>query len=287
MEVEPIRLTSTVTAPGKVGAQRRIVVGFDASERATSALRWASYEAARRGARLTIMNVWDPYPAVEWSSAVAEWRTRAREQLETAMATAERLTRGNVEIDAHATKGVPVRELLQEGAAAVLGSAGHVGLLGAVTGSTSRHCAREATSPVVLVGPEVVPGDVQRYVTSATLDTSGAAGQWLGAELARRPLPVTVVDSWDVDASTPGPMYGVVTSEVEQSASTEHDAAVTKMRAMLPADSQVSVDFRRGHPAEGLRSASHVGDLVVISRSALHDVEFTHEECPVIVIPDN
>jgi nucleotide-binding universal stress UspA family protein len=47
---------ATQTAPG------RIVVGIDDSDASIDALRWATDEAARRGAQLDIVGVWDVEP---------------------------------------------------------------------------------------------------------------------------------------------------------------------------------------------------------------------------------
>jgi hypothetical protein len=168
----------------------------------------------------------------------------------------------------------------------VIGSAGHVGFLGAMAGSTSRHCARAARCPVTILGPKASTAGVTGYLTSATLDAGGGVTRWLAAECARRPLPVNVVDSWNIDAVMPGPMYGPIPFPAGDAARTEHDRAVERMRSEQGAGVSLAASFRRGVPADGFRFAARPGYAVVVPRSALQDVSFTHETCPVIVVPN-
>jgi nucleotide-binding universal stress UspA family protein len=225
-----------------------VVVGFNGTQLSCEALEWAAREAVRRRSDLEIVTVWDPYPAAEWSSVVEEWRADICDQVQGAIRSANARTAGRVPVRGTVLEGDPARALLDEAADAallVIGSTGHVGFLGAVAGSTSRRCARDAGCPVVIVGPDVVATTVTGYLTSVVLDTRGDATRWLAAERASRPLPVTVVEAWDV-----------------------------------------SPTMRQGRPGDGLRVAGHAGDLVVVPRSALHDVGFHHQTRPVLIVPD-
>jgi len=53
-------------------------------------------------------------------------------------------------------------EQARDSAMLVVGSAGHVGALGAMSGSVSRYCLRHAASPVAVVGPGTQPGSAWR-----------------------------------------------------------------------------------------------------------------------------
>lgn len=278
--------------PGGSSTPRRpggVVVGFNGSELSAAALEWAGREAVRRGADLQIVTAWDPYPAAEWSSEVEEWRAEVRTRVEDAIRTANAVTAGRVAVRGTVREGRPVKVLLEEAADAgllVIGSTGHLGFLGAIAGSTSRHCARESRCPLVIIGPQVVNTPVTGYLTSAVLDSNGSVAGWLAGELARRPLPVFVLDSWDITVLMPGPMYGAIPIPTEEGARAQHAEAVTTMRSRLGPGVDLSASLRQGRPAEGLCLAGRPGDLVVVPRSALHDVEFRHETCPVLVIPD-
>jgi nucleotide-binding universal stress UspA family protein len=288
-----MRLPRPQTGSSRLPAPRapgRVVVGVNGSQLSGAALEWACGEAVRRGADLEIVTAWDPYPAAEWCSEVEEWRADVRAQVEDAIQAANLITRGRVAVHGTVREGRPVQVLLEEAVGAallVIGSTGHLGFLGAIAGSISRHCAREAQCPVVILGPSVVTSTVTGYLTSAVLDTRGAVTRWLGGELSRRPLPVFVVDSWDVAMAMPGPLHAAIPIPPDQGARAQHAGAVARMRSQLGVDVDLSVALRQGRPAEGLCLAGQPGDLVLIPRSALHDVEFSHETCPVLVIPDD
>jgi nucleotide-binding universal stress UspA family protein len=266
-----------------------VLVGYDGSKPAEAALRWAVQEASRRQAVLRVLTAYDPYPLSGWSVVdLDEWRVTATEQAADAAELVAELSGGTVEAEARAVRGPPAKVLLgsaRHAALLVMGSEGHLGMLGALAGSISRRCARLALCPVVIVGPEAQSERVTRIVTSAVLDIDGDVTGWLAAELQHRPVPVFVVDSWNLATVTPPAIYGEVPAELRRDAEIHHEEAVTRLRKALPPGSEVVAIFRAGQPVDGFTMASRPGDLVVIPRTALHDVAVAHETCPVMVVP--
>jgi nucleotide-binding universal stress UspA family protein len=148
--------------------KRRIVVGVDASEGATAALRWAVAEARLRKSRLRAVYAWTlSYPRGEGYSylvgaldavpysGMSDQHQAAEELLERATAQVRREADG-VEIEHHVIEG-PAAEVLVGAAAEadllVVGSRGHGGFVGLLLGSVSQQCAHRASCPVVIVPP--------------------------------------------------------------------------------------------------------------------------------------
>ena len=138
-----------------------IVVGVDGSPAATAALRWALDEAGIRDRPVHVVNAWDYEPLVDWDETSGQ---RAR-------ASSEALVE---EVIGEAVIGrtespLVVRRCLRGTAAEVLESASrdadllvvasHTGhrLRDVVLGSTSAHCVRHATVPVVVIPAQDTP----------------------------------------------------------------------------------------------------------------------------------
>jgi nucleotide-binding universal stress UspA family protein len=140
-----------------------IVVGFDGSECAEHALRWAGDEAALRDTELHVLHGWQ-IPRVAslavgehgWSGYVppmAELQETARRRLEeqvSAVLPAEQVARARCD----ARNEHPVRLLVSASAGAellVVGSRGHGPARSFVLGSVSLACVHHARCPVVVV----------------------------------------------------------------------------------------------------------------------------------------
>lgn len=141
---------------GNLRVDKPIVVGFDGSEHARLALRWAVDEAARQRAPIAAVY------AISWSPECAEVtsqetdrrvRERARRIADEAVAEAALLD-PRVAITATVAAGHPVRvlcDLSREARTVVLGSRGHGGFAGLIAGSVSIAVATHAHCPVVVV----------------------------------------------------------------------------------------------------------------------------------------
>lgn len=133
----------------------RVVVGVDGSSGGDQALRWAVYEAERRGALLHIVvaawyqgmwSVYAPLPATELADSASPILSKA-------VATArdlwpEAVIRQDIVVEP------PAKALIDasvEATLLVVGSRGHGGFGGLLLGSVSQHCIVHAHCPVVVV----------------------------------------------------------------------------------------------------------------------------------------
>lgn len=139
-----------------------VMVGVDGSAGSEVALRYAVEEAARRGARLTVVTVarfpdYSATPVGLSPTAIADVvdaaRGRARQLVDEAMAD-RTATAAPVEVTIDALAGVPVEVLLGCAAGADLLVLGHRGLgavRSAVLGSVGLGCVLHAPCPVTIV----------------------------------------------------------------------------------------------------------------------------------------
>jgi nucleotide-binding universal stress UspA family protein len=135
-----------------------IVVGYDASAEAASALAGACLLARRLDAALRVVHVFDAgsvgRPALltgpAWLSMRDEHGPAQRRELEEAAATVP----PDVRCEPRFLTGSPGRELARESEAAdlvVVGSRGHGPLAAAVLGGVTRRLLRSATVPVIVL----------------------------------------------------------------------------------------------------------------------------------------
>ena len=146
-----------------------VVVGVDHSEESLAALRIASSEARRRGARLKVVHAWvmpvfdsvpDPF-LVEWSgpvdpdpeATIEALRQGAEAVLDRAVSEAGEDLKG-IEMEKVVIEDRPERALVDAAAGAellVIGSHGHGRLHDLVLGSVSHYCAQHAPCEVEIV----------------------------------------------------------------------------------------------------------------------------------------
>ncbi len=146
-----------------------VVVGVDHSEESLAALRIASSEARRRGARLKVVHAWvmpvfdsvpDPF-LVEWSAPVdpdpeatiEALRQGAEAVLDRAVSEAGEDLKG-IEMEKVVIEDRPERALVDAAAGAellVIGSHGHGRLHDLVLGSVSHYCTQHAPCEVEIV----------------------------------------------------------------------------------------------------------------------------------------
>jgi nucleotide-binding universal stress UspA family protein len=140
-----------------------IVVGFDGSEPAVVALRWAAEEAALRSVELHVLRAWNLVEELSASFGgrdlvgpvppVPELEANAKQRLEddvAAVLTAEKRSR----VHSRAVRNHPVAALLEASADAdllVVGPRGRGQVAGLILGSVSLACVTQATCPVVVV----------------------------------------------------------------------------------------------------------------------------------------
>jgi nucleotide-binding universal stress UspA family protein len=172
----------------------RIVVGYDGSHDADSALDWAARSAAVHEQPLEVVVV-----ATDMDPVVGHYREHDDETAERLRTSAlDRLkdlevVHGTVEV----RHGPVVPQLITaaEGAEMlVVGSRGHGLAMGSLAGSVSQHAARHAPCPVVAVRPCRSP-DASRIVVGVDgSPESEKALRFAGTRaLSRRPLSLSFV----------------------------------------------------------------------------------------------
>jgi nucleotide-binding universal stress UspA family protein len=146
----------TDQSPREAGAGR-VVVGYDGSVDALSALRWAFREAEFRDASVHLVSCWrypawiEPYPFQPPMSS-EELEIAAHKGIEAAVENAPRAA--SVEITAQVLEGAPAVRLLEFADTAtmiVVGSRGRGGFKGLLLGSVSQHLGEHARCPVVII----------------------------------------------------------------------------------------------------------------------------------------
>lgn len=136
-----------------------IVVGVDGSPAASAALRWAAVHAARMGAELRVLNVWDI--PTGWAGAdlvVADLRRDleeiARETVADAVDAARSWGEPGIEVRGEQLCGSPARLLIEASRSAdllVVGNVGHSPVSGLLLGSVADSVVRHAACPVAVI----------------------------------------------------------------------------------------------------------------------------------------
>jgi nucleotide-binding universal stress UspA family protein len=132
-----------------------IVVGYDGSDHADAALRWALDEARLRVAPLRVVHAWE-LPLVEgFPCDPAPFDEAARRLVAdgVARATASGAPVAVDEIVVEGAPGTALVEAAKDAALLVVGSRGRGGLLRLLLGSVSEQVLHHSTCPVVVVRP--------------------------------------------------------------------------------------------------------------------------------------
>jgi nucleotide-binding universal stress UspA family protein len=139
-----------------------VVVGVDGSDDARAALRFAMEDAARRGAAVRVVRVFQPpeYEAPDGlivplplDRIVVDLEKAARQTVDDVVAERGGALVG-VPVEVEALIGRPAMVLIErsrDGDLLVLGHRGHGGFASAVLGSVGLHCVLHATGPVTIV----------------------------------------------------------------------------------------------------------------------------------------
>jgi nucleotide-binding universal stress UspA family protein len=273
----------------------RIVVAYDGSPDAQTALTWAVRTAAMTeqpviAAIATASDELMPRGALLWGDHLDEVCASAEKILGEAL-----VADSAVEL----RPGPPTAVLLDaaEGAALlVVGSRGHGQVAGLVAGSVSQHLARHATCPVVVVRPPVHSG-ARRIVVG--VDGSGDSDGALRFALRRAELTkedVVVVHGWR-DGGATGTTRREIPAEFMERITAEErllSEAVAGAKADHP-DVHLELEAIPVVAWRALADASATASLVVVgsrgrgaftgmllgsvSQQVLH-----HAQCPVAVV---
>jgi nucleotide-binding universal stress UspA family protein len=258
------------------------VAGVDGSPAAEAAIRWATAEAASRGAELHLIQAVTPLLPGH-TELTSEHRAAAAEIVDAAVALVRQLAPG-VAVDGRLEDSSPSAALIKASSEAdlvVIGSRGLGLMLGALIGSTGLDLAANAWCPIVVVRPDLGGESGSRVVIGYDGSPASQIALEFGLDYAHRhDLEVRVVA-----AQPPHTELHRITSEELQAAvhDREHGQDVELVQIT-------------GHPAEHLLRLSADARLIVlgsrgrggftgmllgsVSQTILH-----HADCPVAVIP--
>jgi nucleotide-binding universal stress UspA family protein len=262
---------------------RQVIVGYDGSSGAVTALEWATQEARLHGTSVLVVTVQDEPPS---GLPHHEHTTAPGGDAEEAVA---RIANGTLH-DVIRDHGDPAQRLVASCTPEdllVVGSRGRNPLLGAVLGSVSRACAHAAPCPVAVVrelppvdGPVVVGVDSSEHARRALLR---------GAEEARlRGVPLHAVHAvyWDpLGAEMVAPTSAELVDWGRHLVETEIE--LTGVRAdpvVVPghaSDALVRVSAQASLLVVGSRGRNPLAGLLLGSTS---DHCTVHAACPTLIV---
>jgi nucleotide-binding universal stress UspA family protein len=249
-------------------ADTHVLAGFDGSEPATRAVRWAAAEASRREVALEVLACYYPPPMVGlWAlpydlDAIGQG---LEAEVERVLAIVRAEFPG-VSAGGRVVLGPPGEELVKESKAAdlvVLGTSGAGAVESMLLGSVAHTVVRHAACPVVLV-PDVVEPLTPAGSVVVGVDGSPAANaalEWAVAEADRRAAELVVVHAWR-------DTYGTVIDDAEAhdlrrvDAALELDIAVERAREI--AGGTVRGVLVEGRAADAMIAAVLEADLLVV-----------------------
>jgi nucleotide-binding universal stress UspA family protein len=278
-----------------VNTQDRIVVAYDGSPDAQTALTWAVRTAilTEQAVVAVVATATDdlmPQRSLLWGDELDEVRESAERILGEALVA-------DSAVDLRPGPAVSVLLEAAKGASLlVVGSRGHGQVAGAVAGSVSQHLARHASCPVVVARPVAHPGAARIVVG---VDGSGGSDAALEFACRRAELTgeeVVVVHGWR-DGSASGTTRREVPAEFMERIAEEERLlaeAVAGVQADHP-DVHLEPEAIPVVAWRALADASAVATLVVVgsrgrgafagmllgsvSQQVLH-----HAQCPVAVV---
>ena len=303
-------MTSGAVRAAHAGDQ--VVVGVDGSEQATTAVRWATREAARRGAALRVVHawVWPLYrislDAPPGAPPGAGLRAVAEQVLADAVRAA-RETDSRVEVDTDLVVGEPAAALLRAAETAgllVVGNRGVGGFGGLLLGSTGVSASARAACPVV-----VVRGDVDRGVsdggtapvvvgvdgTASLIEEDAVLSAAVEQAVSRR-APLLLVHAWTAPLHRRRLEAGGYSAAAEEGIAAGREILRRAEERVQREHPALTVRCRIGARSAGaeLVDASHEARLLVVGSSGAgpftglllgsttHAV-IHHAACPVLV----
>lgn len=247
-----------------------IVIGYDGSSDARTALNWALDEAVRTGssAKLVYADEWPLWaPAAALAPTVAVRPDSYVEHIITAMlddaVTAAKETHPTVNVTATTLRAYASVALIDQSTRArllVLGARGHsavAGLLGSVSSAVSAH----AHCPVVVVrGESPATAPVVAGIDGSAL--APAVLRFAAQQAAARNVPLRVIRTW-TPATGLWEETAMATRTVTADERAPFDDLVTVIRDAFPAlaiEAEATVE----HPAAALALASTTAQLLVV-----------------------
>ena len=273
------------------------MVGYDGSDLADLALRWAVDTAALTHDPVEVLVAAGlPSTLAAWAPPDDSYRDGMRQVADQAEKRLAELGRPAVPV--HLVDGDAVPELVQAGQDAglvVVGATGHSRLAGAVVGSVSRHLATYAPGPVVVVRPQASP-DSRRIVVGVDGGPSSVPAMRFALERADLlGVPLTVVHAFEAELPYAGEIALPSRLRVDSS---DAERTIAEALAGVGEDFPAVEVTRETVPLRAERvlvDASEAASLVVVgargrnafARLLLGSVSqhvLQHAHCPVAVI---
>ncbi|SCL31627.1 Nucleotide-binding universal stress protein, UspA family [Micromonospora nigra] len=281
-----------------------ILVGYDGSPDAATALRWALDEAGRSARPVRLAYVFEWLTVAGWIGpgvAPGVWPDEtARRQVEELVAKAAgdaAATHPDITVHGEVLDGPPALVLEERSARAallVLGSRGHGGFAGLLAGSTAVAVSAHAHCPVVVVRGGAVEGGRAGHV-AVGVDGSEYSLKALGfafEQAAFRKVPLHVVRAWQPPNAPwqpePDPKVALAAEGAEL------DESLERWRTDFP-DVELTVEVAVAAPAPLLVDASRNAQLVVVGSrghgglkgmllGSVSQQLIQHAHCPVAVV---
>jgi nucleotide-binding universal stress UspA family protein len=276
---------------------RKIVVGYDGSDLADLALRWAVDTAALRHDPVEVLVAAAlPSTLAAWTPVDSSYLDGMRQVLDAAEKRVSDL--GYAEAEARLVESDAVTLLTDAtagAAAVVVGATGHGRLAGGLIGSVSRHLATYATGPVVVVRPQASK-HATRVVVGVDAGPSSVAALRYALERADlMGVPLTVVNAFDAVLPHGGELALPSRMRVD---SADADRALSEALAGVEEDFPDVEVTRESVPLRAERvlvDASESASLVVVgargrnvfARMLLGSVSqhvLQHAHCPVAIV---
>ncbi|WP_076260736.1 universal stress protein [Intrasporangium flavum] len=290
-----------------------IIVGYDGSTSAGTALEWAARAAASRSCRLEVLTALPPVPEgmaapIGLSSSVVPGRRHPVPESvleEARLMAAKVLADDAVEVTSVVGEAAPAFVRASERAQmVVVGNRGHGALGTALLGSVSSTVARHAHCPVTVVRGTVDDPDHRRPVTVGVdyLEPSPAAVR-LAADLAARwAVPLRIVSAWAQPGQGALGLSHLGVRPVHEGARARQDLARAATLEAAGQARRVAPDLAvelltPGTPAApALEDDSRRSGLLVLGSRRLGPLErvasgsvgatvLDHASCPVTVVP--
>ncbi|KAB1946243.1 universal stress protein [Micromonospora sp. ALFpr18c] len=277
-----------------------ILVGYDGSTDASTALNWALEEARHSGQPVRLAYVFEWLTVAGWVGpgvAPGVWPDdTARRQVEDLVRKAAgdaAAANPGLTVTGEVYDGPPALVLQERSAEAgmlVLGSRGHGGFGGLLAGSTAVAVAAHAHCPVVVVRDGAVAATTDAPPSPVTVGVDGSepslvALGFAAERAAQRQVPLRVLHAW-----TPGP--NAEAGVPDERASVEE--ALEPWRRTFT-ELSISVDLVAGSPAAMLIEASRAARLVVVGTrgrgglagmllGSVSQQLIQHAHCPIAVV---
>jgi nucleotide-binding universal stress UspA family protein len=244
------------------------LVGVDGSAGAEHALRWSLARAKNRAARISAVQVWQPYMsgALDLGGPIAvEDAVRAAQAVLDDLA--ERIGETAVPVRWSVESGGVSRVLLDLSAEAdlvVVGTRGRGGFKRLLLGSVSHQCATHSRVPIVVVPPTAKLDTTTEHVVVGMdgSDNAKAALRW-ALEFAPAGCTIRVVGAWELSpAATVGDLRHP--SELTQEAKRRFEVATDDVVSSMSSEATIVRQFQYGQPAKTVLDADEQADLIVV-----------------------